>query len=344
MIIEPSPNDHNVDDGQREVVGMVVADDNVEIDPENMDPRIEDEDDDESVPDEDDWEWVDEPVADVTETILRGRTTYSYPIPTFLGPRSGPRNIPAGCESELDYFRLFFDDEIMDTFVTNTNTFSDSQTVKMRETTKDELFKLLACIMYMGICSKPRMRHHFDRTFFGGSPFCMRAFKGQRFEMLLSRLHWLNTSVLSEAEKARMRAADGFWNISSFLKRLSDNFAKHFSIGQSISIDEKTIRFKGHHRCRCFNPNKPNKYHLKAFCANDAATGYCHRFFMYQGATEVRPDDVPATLYPIVKLLENEEYHHKNNILSTDNWYTTLMINELRITMLITSQVVGQLL
>ena len=43
---------------------------------------------------------------------------------------------------------------------------------------------------------------------------------------------------------------------------------------------------------------------------------------MYQGANEQRPAGVSATLYPTTKLLEGAVYHHKNHILSEDNWFT----------------------
>ena len=82
--------------------------------------------------------------------------------------------------------------------------------------------------------------------------------------------------------------------------------------------------FKGRHRCRCYNPNKPEKWHFKAFCLNDSGSGYLHRFYMYQGSTEQRPNDITATLYPSYKLLGNEEYHNTGHVLHTDNWFTSL--------------------
>jgi hypothetical protein len=46
---------------------------------------------------------------------------------------------------------------------------------------------------------------------------------------------------------------------------------------------------------------------------------------MYQGASEER-GGWAATVYPVQKLLKNENYHNKNHILATDNWYTSLEV------------------
>jgi hypothetical protein len=134
---------------------------------------------------------------------------------------------------------------------------------------------------------------------------------------------------MSEHQKNMLRNSDPFFHISGFLKHLSTKFALYFVANQKIDIDEMCIGFKGRHRCRCYNPNKPNKFHLKAFCLNDSTTGYLLSFYMYHGACEVRPPGMSATYYPVYKLTEDVKYHDINHVLSTDNWYTGLPVTEL---------------
>ena len=145
-----------------------------------------------------------------------------------------------------------------------------------------------------------------------------------KFEFIFRHLHWTNTFGMTPAEKTAKNKENGFWQVASFLIKLSVNFARYYQPGQRMDIDEMCIWFKGRHRCRCFNPNKPEKWHFKAFCLNCSETGYVHRFYMYQGSSEVRPAGIAATLFPTTKLLAPEEYHDKNHILSTDNWFTQL--------------------
>ena len=86
-----------------------------------------------------------------------------------------------------------------------------------------------------------------------------------------------------------------------------------------------TIAFKGRHICRCFNPNKPAKFHFKCFCLNDARTGYLKTFYMYCGKAEQRPLNVAATAWPVMKLTSQlPEIWFKGHILCLDNWFHSL--------------------
>lgn len=86
--------------------------------------------------------------------------------------------------------------------------------------------------------------------------------------------------------------------------------------------------WKGRHKCRCYNPSKPSKFHFKIFGLNDADTGYLSNFYLYQGKAEARPADVPATLYPLTKQLPHPQYINLNHIIATDNWYTSIAAAE----------------
>ena len=86
-----------------------------------------------------------------------------------------------------------------------------------------------------------------------------------------------------------------------------------------------SIPWRGRHRARVFNKNKPVSYALKGYCLNEATTGYCLSCFMYQGRDEKRPKGVTATSWPVVKLVgEDKALHNKGYILWTDNWFTGL--------------------
>ena len=75
-----------------------------------------------------------------------------------------------------------------------------------------------------------------------------------------------------------------------------------------------------------YNPNKPNRYHLKAFCFNDSANGYTSRAAMFKGAEEDRPEDVSTTAYPVLNLTTADRYHHRNHICGLDNWYMSIAL------------------
>jgi hypothetical protein len=72
---------------------------------------------------------------------------------------------------------------------------------------------------------------------------------------------------------------------------------------------------------------KPWPFHFKIFSLNDAFNGYQKCFYLYRGKSEVRPEGVPATTWPIFKLFTTKaEYQNKGHVLATDNWYTSLEV------------------
>lgn len=104
----------------------------------------------------------------------------------------------------------------------------------------------------------------------------------------------------------------------------------YWQLSQGGNIDEMSIAFKGRHKCKCYNPNKPHKWHFKAFCLNDSSCGYLWNVYLYRGAAEVREHNISATMYPVIKLTEPlksvaniKNYHY---IFATDNWYTSIAV------------------
>ena len=94
---------------------------------------------------------------------------------------------------------------------------------------------------------------------------------------------------------------------------------------RDLTLDEFTMPWRGRHRARCFNPSKPERYHLKGFSLNEAVTGYCCRFSMYEGRDEKRPKGVTATAWPVVNLVGGyEAVHFHDYILWADNWFSGL--------------------
>lgn len=92
---------------------------------------------------------------------------------------------------------------------------------------------------------------------------------------------------------------------------------------RDLTLDEFTMPWRGRHRARCFNPSKPCRYHLKGFSLNEATTGYCCNFAMYEGRDEKRPPGVTATSWPVLNLVGGwTGIHNKGYHLWADNWFS----------------------
>ena len=73
-------------------------------------------------------------------------------------------------------------------------------------------------------------------------------------------------------------------------------------LGQKVDVDDQCIPWSGRHICCCYNPNKPEKWHFKCFALNCFVTGYMRGMRIYGASAELRPANIPATLWPIVQL------------------------------------------
>ncbi len=210
------------------------------------------------------------------------------PGPIFLHP----------CTSfPIDFFHLYFDSSLMAIFVENTNISGAEIVASINKTSKGpnkgpwtptttgELYRLFGVFLQMGIKRQPSMRSYWSNDPRYSDAFVKKCFSRERFELLKKALHCVNPSAYSNEEIKNKQKEDSFWRVKPFLDHLCDKYQLHFVCGQNLDVDEMCIGFKGRHVARCYNPNKPEKWHLKAFCLNDSKTGYLHRFYMYQGCS-----------------------------------------------------------
>ena len=207
----------------------------------------------------------------------------------------GPINIPPGTASPIDFLRLYFNSDLLEIFVENTNQFGSKIIVPIkknsksphkgswRPTTPSEIFRLFGVLLHMGMKRQPSMRSYWSNDARFSDAFVKRAFTRDRFEILKKCLHVVNPSELNSNELKQMQKDDPFWRVTPFVEHLSNMYQRYFACDQNFDIDEMCIGFKGRHVARCYNPSKPEKWHLKAFCLNDSSSGYLHHFYMYQG-------------------------------------------------------------
>ena len=230
----------------------------------------------------------------------------------------------------LDFFMLFFSTAVLTAFVNATNDHGRNNTVQKKRHWKDvtvEEFKtFLGIVLHLGIVKYPSRGMAWRKDNKYGSPWVRSMMFQERFEVILKNWRWVDTSLLTDAERKQKNKENCFWTVESFLDGLSATFLSCYNPHQKANIDEGCFPFKGRHKARCYNPSKPWKWHFKSFCLNCAITGYMMCFFMYQGRDEKRPDGQTATEYPVLRLLSDPIFHHIGMIIATDNWYTSIAL------------------
>ena len=91
---------------------------------------------------------------------------------------------------------------------------------------------------------------------------------------------------------------------------------------QHLFIDDGANPFKGRVTFKCFNPSKPDKYHIKSFKIVDSSMNYYAVFDLYVGNQyEETLSEFGATHDRVMKLMADNV--GKNHILFMDNWYSS---------------------
>ena len=72
------------------------------------------------------------------------------------------------------------------------------------------------------------------------------------------------------------------------IEMMDKTFLQGYKCGRDLSFDEGCFPYKGRVHFCCYNPSKPNKWHLKFFEVSDARTGYVVGFDVYTGKNKTR--------------------------------------------------------
>ena len=279
--------------------------------------------------------WTPYDVPKVTMKMAVDKWVKIDPIPkSDAHDEAQPRNIPQDCITPVGYFKLFFTALVIGNIVTCTNLYGAwKHGNKWKAVTPTTIYHFIAIIMYMGLVWQPQMDSYWQKSAehadIFGSPWVQNIMGRDRFKGIFSCLHFIDVTEMTKDQRTAASKADGFYLVKPFLDAIKIACKLYCLAGRGLSIDEMCVWFKGRHRCRCFNPNKPEKWHLKFYNLNDPTTGYCMNFHPYQGKDEELPEGLSATAFPVWKLTEDAELWHMKRTLATDNWYTSMEVVKL---------------
>ena len=222
--------------------------------------------------------------------------------------------------------KLFITDAIIAQIVSSSNSYRLSMKyTSYSAVSESEIWTFIAVILFMVINILPERNYLWGNGEFASADV-KRHMSNRRFEQIMRIFHWIDTVKVPKAEQVINNKKDHFWRVREFIDAITVSFRMHYQCGQKIDIDERCIPFKGRHPSKCYNPNKPSKWHLKVYAPNDSATSYQINLLMYQGKDEKRDKDLTATEYPVHYLMDHDVFKNRSHILFCDNWYSSINI------------------
>ena len=179
---------------------------------------------------------------------------------------------PNDLKSPLEYFKMFYSDQIFEKLAKETNTyFFQEKAPQLLGTNPKEMEMFVGMLLKMGIVKMPNIKDYFaQETMYEPVASVMSR---NRFQQLSRYLHCVDNT------DENIDRNDRTWKIRPFLDILRQNFLK-VSPEEHQAVDEISIAYKGQKGPRQYNPQKPHKWHFTVH-ARAGSSGFVYDFEVY---------------------------------------------------------------
>ncbi|CAG5135619.1 unnamed protein product [Candidula unifasciata] len=216
------------------------------------------------------------------DVVISGRAPSGYnhswlrDFSEVVGPIGLPDNI-----SEVDMFRLFITDDVLNMLVTETNRYQGQVRAKKgadaslshsfkkwKEVTADDMRSFIAVTLLMGLAPRSSYDLYWTTESLLEMPGFREIMSRNRFQAILSFLHLVDNTTA--------------------VPRGNPGYSKVFKIRPFVDallplVDESMIALKGRTNLMQYMPMKPSKWGMKAWALADSKTGYLWNWQLYLG-------------------------------------------------------------
>ena len=223
-----------------------------------------------------------------TDHRWRKRGTPAQPTLYLGDPFPDPPPPPEEDISTYGYFKMFFDDDLIENIVAQTNIYSMQQSGTSIATNKHEIEKYIGIIMTMLYVKLPTQRMYWTNRF--RIPSIANLMTVKHFEKLKRYIHFNNND---DALPKTPKEFDKLFKIRSLIDSVLPK-CQAIPTEEHHSIDEQIIPTKGRSGLRQYLPKKPNKWGIKVW-ARCGHSGILYDFEIYEGRKDKRDvNEIPG--------------------------------------------------
>ena len=264
------------------------------------------------------------------------------PLPGFTPPPFTPSREP-GVHLEgpnlrnrmgraLDFFKLFFTDELVGNIVQHTNTYAyiqlgdeNSQLLchgqsdgSWRDTTPGEILRLVALLIYFGLVKVvgDASKYWSTATLYNGL-WARSILSRRRYRALMALLHVVDPCNEPAGNKLR--------KVQGFVDFLKGRCKLLFQPRQHVAIDERMVKSRHRSGIRQYIKDKPIKYGIKFWVLADSSNAYVVDFNIYTGKEPGREISTHGLGYDVVRKLMGD-YENQGYRLYVDNFYSSMTL------------------
>lgn len=261
-------------------------------------------------------------VETVCKEMVWSKKNLNPKIYKFNSSDSGMKRQISRFGTPLNYFELFFSEELVSFIVEKTNQYRihkmKNSFVKPYEqaATLSEIYCFFAMRLLMSRVKKLHYSEYWTKDKFLRTDIFGRIINRDRYVFLLRMLYFSEITTTTFDKLVKIR---------EFCNKLRLSFQNNFNPFCNICIDESLLLYKGRLSFKQYIPSKRNRFGIKSFILCDCKTGYVLNFIVYAGSdsnvTKITEKSLGKSGEIVISLLES--YLGKKHTLFVDNWYTS---------------------
>lgn len=266
----------------------------------------------------------------------KGKTLSNNLIKFLAGVKGLAREHPP--TTPLESWRLLFDDSMIESIVQFTNQRIDIVAAKysrckrkknarrsffptfIKNTDKLEIEAFIGLLYLQGLF---KSGHEDLKSLWATDGTGRDLF---RATMPLARFSFLLCCIRfdDETTRADRRKENKLAPISEMFDKFVTNSKQNYTPGDSMTVDEMLVPFRGRCGFRMFIPNKPAKYGIKVQILADSQTHYMLNAEIYAGKdpTEKKTNNFSNPTQVVLRLVEPIKNTSRN--ITADNWYSSV--------------------
>ncbi|KAF8785039.1 PiggyBac transposable element-derived protein like [Argiope bruennichi] len=242
--------------------------------------------------------------------------------------------------SPLEFFGIFFDDDIVSFIASETNRFAEdfienneltpsSRSHNWKDMDSSEIRVFLALLILQGILQKPIQKLYWSQIPYFYTPFFGQIMSERRFALLMKFLHFTNNATIDTSNHPQ----PGLRKIYEVYEALNRKFKSSYIPECEVTVDESLLLYKGRLVFKQYLPKKKSKFGVKFYQLCESSTGYIWNSLVYTGRDMPlwqNANNYSSTTNIVMTLMEN--LLGKGYCVTLDNFYTSPELAEILIT------------
>lgn len=215
-------------------------------------------------------------------------------------------------KSPIELFYLFFDDEMLDMIVEQTNIYA-SQSNATFVVEPHDIKRFVGFLFFTGYHKIPEWKLYWSKDPSFGVEIISNAFPRNRAEMIKRYIHLSDNNNIDPTDK--------FAKVRPLLDLCNKRFIQFGVFAHNLSVDEEMIPYFGRHSCKMFIKGKPIRFGFKAWCLT-SSNGYLYNLKLYGGSSTNYDKTIGLGADTVLQLLKVVK-SPSNHIVYFDNFFTS---------------------